>query len=135
MKRETMHHHYLVIGLLTILTLIAGCKKEKLNPNTDERLEGIWSHNNSITPSFNILTQLELNADGSGTESTFRITNFGGDIPDVATLKWSVSTDNKLTLTFDNGDAEVYTYELQADQSKLILTDASHVSREFFLTD
>lgn len=135
MKKQSFFPKYLAIAFLAIAAVFTGCKKESIHSAQDDRLEGIWSHNRSISPSFNILTQLELNEDGSGTESVFTITTSGGDTPVTSELSWSTESNSKLILDMEDGTTEIYTYELQPSQQKLILTSESGASREFFFTE
>lgn len=135
MKKSNIFKKIIAAAIIISATFLSGCKKEKIQTNIDAQIAGVWSHTSFISPSSSILTQLEFRADGTGSESVFRISTFNSSDPTVTDFKWTSENNNILKQEFEDGTVEESTYSLLPVENKLTITSASGNILEFFKTE
>ncbi|MCC6582665.1 MAG: hypothetical protein IT271_03090 [Chitinophagales bacterium] len=113
---------FCIILLMAVTT--TSCKKESLSTNRAD-LAGSWSHVQPVGSFTNILTQLDLNANGSGKETVTNITTFSSTITSERDLSWKTQGDAELILQPEGQGEEKYTFTLDEENIELSLTEIS----------
>jgi predicted RNase H-like nuclease (RuvC/YqgF family) len=81
----------------------------------------------------NILTQLDLNANGSGKETITNITTFSSTITSEKDLSWKTQGDAELILQPEGQSEEKYNFTLDEENNMLTLTESTTgFTTEFF---
>jgi len=118
--------------VLLVALCATGCKKDKKEPeNKLPTVVGTWSHVRPIGSFRNILTEIQLKADGSGNEFILNITTGSSNTISDLNFKWTVESSTVLSLKFDDGSVEKYDYVLNAEETRLTLTSESGDSKEY----
>lgn len=110
--------------IILMAVSFTGCKKEKLSDNRTD-LTGSWSHVQPVGSFSNILTQLDLNANGSGKETITNITTFSSTITSERDLSWKTEGESTLVLHPEGQDEEKYTFTLNEANKELSLKEIS----------
>jgi hypothetical protein len=110
--------------ILLIAVSTTSCKKESLSTNRAD-LTGSWSHVQPVGSFTNILTQLDLNANGSGKETITNITTFSSTITSEKDLTWKTQGDAGLILQPEGEREEKYNFTLDEENNKLNLTEST----------
>jgi hypothetical protein len=108
-----------------------GCKKEKNEGSQQPNIVGSWSHVRQVSTFRNILTDLGINADGSGNEYILSITTGSSTPISDLDFKWTTENNNLLKLQFVDGTSETYTYTLDPEAKLLTLESESGDSKEY----
>lgn len=120
--------------LLLILIGTSSCKKENLQTNRPD-LVGIWSHVQAVGTFSNILTQLELKADGSAREQIMFITTSSTTVTSDKALTWNTEQD-ELILKESGESEEKFTFLLDEVNTELKLTETSTgTTKSYFKTE
>jgi hypothetical protein len=118
--------------ILLIAVTTTSCKKESLSTNRAD-LAGSWSHVQQVGSFTNILTQLDLNANGSGKETITNITTFSSTITSEKDLSWKTQGDAELILQPEGQSEEKYNFTLDEENNMLTLTESTTgFTTEFF---
>ena len=118
--------------ILLIAVTTTSCKKESLSTNRAD-LAGSWSHVQQVGSFTNILTQLDLNANGSGKETITNITTFSSTITSEKDLTWKTQGDTELILQPEGQSEEKYNFTLDEENNMLTLTESTTgFTTEFF---
>ena len=118
--------------ILLIAVTTTSCKKESLSTNRAD-LAGSWSHVQQVGSFTNILTQLDLNANGSGKETITNITTFSSTITTKKDLTWKTQGDTELILQPEGQSEEKYNFTLDEENNMLTLTESTTgFTTEFF---
>lgn len=118
--------------ILLIAVTTTSCKKESLSTNRAD-LAGSWSHVQQVGSFTNILTQLDLNANGSGKETITNITTFSSTITSEKDLSWKTQGDAELILQPEDQSEEKYNFTLDEENNMLTLTESTTgFTTEFF---
>ena len=118
--------------ILLIAVTTTSCKKESLSTNRAD-LAGSWSHVQQVGSFTNILTQLDLNANGSGKETITNITTFSSTITSEKDLTWKTQGDTELILQPECQSEEKYNFTLDEENNMLTLTESTTgFTTEFF---
>ena len=118
--------------ILLIAVTTTSCKKESLSTNRAD-LAGSWSHVQQVGSFTNILTQLDLNANGSGKETITNITTFSSTITSEKDLTWKTQGDTELILQPEGQSEEKYNFTLDVENNMLTLTESTTgFTTEFF---
>lgn len=118
--------------LVIVLAFTTSCKKEPI-PAINQDLTGTWSHVQQVGSFRNILTQLDLNADGSGKETITNITTSSSTITSERFFTWETQNNTDLILQESGQSEEKFTFTLDEAQRELTLTDSiTGFSRLYF---
>lgn len=121
----------ITVCIIMILAITTSCKKEA-NQLNNPNLVGIWSHVQQVGFNSDILTQLDLEQDGSGKKTIMRITTSSTTTTAEDNLSWKTSNNNTLTLKLD-GDSEInYSFEIANENTELKLTEISNGTTTVF---
>jgi hypothetical protein len=121
---------FCIILLMAVTT--TSCKKESLSTNRTD-LAGSWSHVQQVGSFTNILTQLDLNANGSGKETITNITTFSSTITSEKDLTWKTQGDTELILQPEGQSEEKYNFTLDEENNMLTLSESTTgFTTEFF---
>ncbi len=104
------------------------CKKENFAD-----LTGQWSNVRKAGTFLDILTQLELKSNGDAKETVMNITSFSTNVVSERDLTWKVENENILVLKESGQPDERFTFSLEDESLKLVLTSISDGTvSEFF---
>jgi hypothetical protein len=103
--------------LCFILTGTTSCSKSKVNPNSalDQRLIGKWEKQTFLGNNVSV-TQETFNANGTGTQRTFRFDDGATQISDesISNFSWSFKSDGVIRLrnaSNEEGDVQYFITE------------------------
>jgi hypothetical protein len=127
--KKTLIKKFTAFCIVLLLAATTGCKKDNIQPN----LTGTWSHVQQIGSFRNVLTQLDLNADGSGKETITNITTSSSTITSERFFTWETQNNTDLILQESGQSEEKFTFTLDEAQRELTLTDSvTGFSRLYF---
>lgn len=121
------------LSVFIFLLVLVACKKDKqeeavkINPS----LVGKWTHIRQLGPGRNQVTEITLNANGTGNELIFTTTLSSSTDNSDEAIKWATEKE-VLKLSFKDGQIDEYTYTITEDASTLKLISKSGSEKEFF---
>ena len=122
-----------ITAIFSLLLLFgtSSCKKE----NTFTDLTGQWSNVRSVGTFLNVLTQLKMETDGSATETVMNITTSTTTTVSERDLTWKVENENELVLQESGQSEERFTFSLEEENKKLVLTAIPNGSPSEYFKD
>lgn len=130
--KKTLIKKIAAFCIVLLLAVTTSCKKESV-PAINQDLTGTWSHVQQIGSFRNILTQLDLNADGSGKETITNITTSSSTITSERIFTWETQSNTELILQDSGQSEEKFTFTLDEAERELTLTDSiTGFSRLYF---
>ena len=120
-------------AVLLVISIFTGCKKDKKEEEAKNNpsLVGEWGHVRSLGTGRNQVTQIMLNADGTGNEVIFNTSFSGATTISDENIKW-LSEKDVLKLIFKDGLVDEFQFALSKDSKTLTLTNKSGDAKEFF---
>ncbi|RZL53036.1 MAG: hypothetical protein EOO93_21460 [Pedobacter sp.] len=133
MKKKLIISLKLIALMLLFLSVTTGCKKDKKEEEAKNNpsLVGEWGHVRSLGTGRNQVTQITLNADGTGNEVIFNTSFSGATTISDENIKW-LSEKDVLKLIFKDGLVDEFQFALSKDAKTLTLTNKSGDAKEFF---
>jgi hypothetical protein len=119
--RKTLIRKIAAFCIVLLLAATTSCKKDNIQPN----LAGTWSHVQQVGSFRDILTQIDLDADGNGKETVMSITTAATTTTSEINFSWTTLGDTELIIKPEGESEERYNFILDEVNKQLTLTQSS----------
>lgn len=119
--KKTLIKKIAAFCIVLLLAATTSCKKDNIQPN----LTGSWSHVQAVGSFRDILTQIDLDADGNGKETVMSITTAATTTTSEINFSWTTQGDTELIIKPEGESEERYNFILDEVNKQLTLTQSS----------